>query len=91
MNSEFYDRDVHLPLLTNFQAEVNLGDPELLAQLLWTGASPLESDLPGEYAMAARLIKGMRTIRCNGRCGVLINTIPHFSIQRCVFIHLHQG
>ena len=77
MNSGFYDRDVHL--LTNFQVEVNLGDPELLGQLLWTGASLLESDLLGEYAMVMRLIKGMRTIRCNGRCDDLINTVPHFS------------
>ena len=41
---------------TNFQAEVNPGAPELLAQLFWTGASVLESDYPGEYTMAMKLL-----------------------------------
>ena len=45
-----------LNLPTNFQAEVNPGAPELLAQLFWTGASLLESDYPGEYIMAMRLL-----------------------------------
>ena len=54
-----HHRPPHVPnfqVPSSFQVEVNPGAPELLAQLFWTGASLLESDYPGEYTMALRLL-----------------------------------